>query len=133
MISMTRCAASYLLPLAAGLALAGCGADASAASPPLHPLATAADQCGADAPYATFGDNYSTLELDAKGQDDSDGLTMESIRCVLAKLGVTDAVLRHMMDQTRALDGMQSDEWDGYKARWTFAPGSGLTVVIAQT
>ena len=34
------------------------------------------------------------------------------------------------INTTRALDGTQSDEWDGYKARWTYHPDAGVRITF---
>jgi|1185.fasta_scaffold41226_2 hypothetical protein len=36
------------------------------------------------------------------------------------------------MDKTRALDGMQTDSWPGYTARWTYQPDDALDIIIQQ-
>ena len=48
---------------------------------------------------------------------------------VLTELEVPCYVTSHI-DSTRALDGQQTDEWDGISARWTFHPESGLHLVL---
>lgn len=116
------------------LALAGCGGSAgssSASATDSKPLRAAALGCYLDPAYGVLGDDNTTLTLDGKGQQDSDGLTVEEIGCVLKALAVTDAVVSHISD-TRALDGMQTDSWTGYKARWTYHPDSGLNMIIQQ-
>lgn len=36
------------------------------------------------------------------------------------------------MDSTRALDGMQTAEWDTFEAKWTYHPDDGLDVIITE-
>ena len=49
--------------------------------------------------------------------------------CVLTALGAPTYVLDHL-GATRALDGMQTDEWDGLTARWTFHPDAGANLTV---
>jgi hypothetical protein len=44
-------------------------------------------------------------------------------------LKVPQAVRSHM-EQTRALDGRQTDTWPGFTASWTYHPEQGLDVVV---
>lgn len=75
-------------------------------------------------------DGGSTLTFDMQGDDfgSGDG-TVEALQCLLFELKVPDYVIT-MMDSTRALDGRQSAEWDGYEASWIYHPDSGLDVVF---
>ena len=41
----------------------------------------------------------------------------------------SDYVTQHI-ESTRALDGMQTDEWDDMKARWTYHPDDGLSLTL---
>jgi len=34
------------------------------------------------------------------------------------------------MERTRALDGTQSDTWDGLQASWSYHPDSGINLLI---
>jgi hypothetical protein len=36
------------------------------------------------------------------------------------------------MDNTRALDGMQTASWGNYEASWTYHPDEGLDVVVTE-
>lgn len=120
---------------AALAALAACGsspapAAAPAPTPTVRPLRAAVQTCDLTASaYADLGDDDRTLTLDGAGAEDTGGLTIVQIACVLAALHVTQAVASHM-DATRALDGMQSDEWPGYTARWTYHPDAGFDVTV---
>lgn len=50
--------------------------------------------------------------------------------CVSARLGLPDRV-REQMSATRAIDGMQSEEFDDYRAQWTYHPDDGLRVTYS--
>ena len=100
-------------------------------SPTVTRLEQALNACALDQTYAELGDSNLTLTMDGKGDDDPAGLDVKDIACVMNQLQVTDAVVQHI-DQTRALDGMQTDEWPGFKARWTYHPDSGLQIIVQQ-
>jgi hypothetical protein len=36
------------------------------------------------------------------------------------------------MEQTRALDGRQSETWEDFSASWTYHPDNGLDVLIRE-
>jgi hypothetical protein len=69
------------------------------------------------------------LLFDTKGKEDITGDRLEDVVCVLSKLGIPKSVTAHM-DATRALDGQQTDEWDGIKARWSYHPDSGMRLTL---
>lgn len=48
---------------------------------------------------------------------------------MLEQLDAPDYVTQHI-ESTRALDGMQTDEWDDMKARWTYHPDDGLSLTL---
>lgn len=80
---------------------------------------------------AFIGDGGKTLNMDGEGQEDTSGLPLTDQLCVLGKLQVTSAVLAHMND-TRALDGRQTDAWGDFKAAWTYHPDDGLDLTITR-
>lgn len=51
--------------------------------------------------------------------------------CLEETLGVP-AWLREAMASTRALDGVQVEEFDDYSVRWSFHPDDGMTVVVRE-
>lgn len=51
-------------------------------------------------------------------------------KCVLDKLGAPSGIVERM-SRTRALDGMQTETWPGYKVTWTYHPDSGLDAVFS--
>ena len=123
--------------LTAVLALAGCGAGASGSaesspSPSSYVpgrFEAAKITCRAASPLSDGG---KTLTFDTKGEEDTSGDSIDDMWCVLTKLKITTAVTSHM-ESTRALDGQQTDEWDGVKARWTYHPDSGVGLTLGDT
>ena len=82
-------------------------------------------------PMLVVADKGKTLTLTTagKGGKSASYTDIEDVACVLAKLEVPSYVVSHI-DSTRALDGQQTDEWDGISARWTYHPEDGLHLVL---
>lgn len=82
-----------------------------------------------------YGDTLTELV----GEDDElhDAMTTlglastEDQACVLNELEVPMSVASHM-SSTRALDGTQTDSWDGYEASWTYHPDDGLNLTVTE-
>ena len=89
---------------------------------------TAAEACEL-APLLVVADKGTTLTLTTAGESGVSYTDIEDVACVLAKLEVPSYVVSHI-DSTRALDGQQTDEWDGISARWTYHPEDGLHLVL---
>ena len=93
-------------------------------------LEKAADACNLMT-LLIVGDEGKTLTLTTAGKSGKSAsyTDIEDVACVLTELEVPSYVTSHI-DSTRALDGQQTDEWDGISARWTFHPESGLHMVL---
>ena len=96
-------------------------------------LEKAADTCNLMT-LLIVGDEGKTLTLTTAGKSGKSAsyTDIEDVACVLTELEVPSYVTSHI-DSTRALDGQQTDEWDGISARWTFHPESGLHLVLRET
>ena len=81
---------------------------------------------------ATLGDGGRTLMLDTKGEEDSSGVSIEKVACVLSTVDTPDAVIS-ALDSTRALDGRQHANWDNIDAEWSYHPNSGLNLILTTT
>ena len=83
------------------------------------------------APVLVVADKGKTLTLTTAGKSGKSAsyTDIEDVACVLTKLEVPSYVVSHI-DSTRALDGQQTDEWDGISARWTYHPEDGLHLVL---
>lgn len=92
-------------------------------------LRLAYEACGR---VGDLDDNDRTLFLDMKGEDFGSGdVTIDDIACILIELDAPSYVT-HSMDNTRALDGRQSESWDSFEASWTYHPDQGLDVLIRE-
>jgi hypothetical protein len=78
---------------------------------------------------AVVGDDGATLTLDGKGAEESTGLDITQIACVLFALKTPDAVVAQI-DGTRSLDGRQSATWGDVSASWTYHPDNGLDMIL---
>ena len=76
-------------------------------------------------------DGGRTLLLEGQGTESVGGLTIEDFECVLDGLDAPQSVIAKI-GQTRALDGRQSSEWDGFEASYTYHPDSGMSMVITK-
>ncbi len=81
---------------------------------------------------SAVADRGRTLIFDTKGSNDGTGHAMSDVACVLNLLLIPQAVVTHI-DSTRALDGQQTDTWEGINARWTYHPNTGLTLTLVDT
>ena len=109
--------------------LAACQSAKEPELPPQTKIQAAASACGIS-PVRVV-DQGKTLMLDTQGREDMSGDSTAVVGCILNVLGAPQSVAAHM-DQTRALDGMQTAEWGGINARWTFHPSAGMTLVLTE-
>jgi hypothetical protein len=80
-----------------------------------------------------LGDGGKTLVLDGLGKDRNSGsLSVQQEMCVLNAID-TPSYVTAAMQQTRALDGRQSQTWGNFQASWTYHPDDGLDVVLRET
>lgn len=96
-----------------------------AATPTRDPMEQVAASCGVSA--ASDGQSITVRTASAKA---AGGKSVKDVACVLAGLKAPQHIYS-LIDATRALDGMQSESWGDYVARWTYHPDNGLTIVIA--
>ncbi|WP_341935300.1 hypothetical protein MRBLWO14_000945 [Microbacterium sp. LWO14-1.2] len=95
------------------------------------PFEAAIEDCNLEgSAYIRVGDDGDTLLIDTQG-DDSPGARFTDTACVLVALGVPDSTVARM-DSTRAMDGVQSDEFDGIKAQWSYHPDNGLDLILTR-
>lgn len=79
-----------------------------------------------------LSDADKTMFLDGEGNDSGSGtLDTGQIVCILEALD-TPTYVTTAMENTRALDGRQSEEWEGFETSWTFHPDEGLNVLIRE-
>jgi len=80
-----------------------------------------------------LADEGTTLHFNVGGKSDSSDPTPPAapgdVVCVLTELGIPVSV-RVKMARTTALQGVQTDIWDGIEASWTYHPDNGLDVIL---
>lgn len=91
------------------------------------PLRAAYSACGQPGEIA---DNDRTLVLDTPGK--SGGMStadLADVACVLKNLEAPTYVTAKL-EQTSAMSGQVSEEWDGIQATWTYHPDRGLALIL---
>lgn len=117
------------LIVAACVAVSHWSATASApgvTAPTKGPMEQMAASCGVSA-----APDGQSITMRTAGAKTSGGKSVKDVACVLAGLKAPQHIYS-LIDATRALDGMQSESWGDYVARWTYHPDNGLTIVIAR-
>lgn len=102
--------------------LAGCGGGAMT----IEKAAKACDSA------LVVDDDGRSITFDTKGEEDygdDDSTPLGSVDCMFTNLKVPDAIVERI-EHTRALDGVQSADWDKYHASWSYHPDSGMFLVV---
>lgn len=106
------------------LLLTACGGNSG------YDFAAITEEC--DVPtttaYSRLLDDGAGYAMNTRGEE-SHGVTDRAFACVLHKIDIPDSVLARM-NATRALDGMQTAEWDNITAAWTYHPKDGLSIIL---
>lgn len=85
--------------------------------------------------YTSFGSEEGFLIINGAFQQENNNNTFQGavsgyvMTCVLDSLDAP-AVVRSHLTGTRALDGVQEDTWDGFSARWSYHPNSGMDLAV---
>lgn len=125
-----------------------CDGDVELPAPPVDttgwpdtPLAFVAELCSVpdewshpdddlpDFRYSPTDDSLTIYGAGAEDHPDRGEAVFDTMICVLGLSGVPDRVISQI-SSTRALDGMQTAEWDGFAAQWTFHPDAGMNLTI---
>lgn len=125
---LTKALGALALVAAVCVAVSYWSARASApeaATPAKEPMEQVAASCGVSA--ASDG---RSITVHTAGAKTVGGKSVKDVACILAGLKAPQHIYS-LIDATRALDGMQSESWGDYVARWTYHPDNGLTIVIA--
>lgn len=77
-------------------------------------------------------DGGTTLIVNTKPEDeDALGLSSLALECVYEELDVPSHITARI-GATRALDGRQDGEWDGFEASWGYHPDAGANLIVVQ-
>jgi hypothetical protein len=96
---------------------------------PRSPFETAQTKCDQTHAGTRISDGGKTLLVDTVGGEDYSGIPITGLACLVNELEIPSAVVAHI-DSTRALDGRQEDEWDGFTASWSYHPDEGLDMIV---
>lgn len=108
--------------------IAGLASGVVAAARP-SPIAAAIETCEVETNlWISVGDSGDSLSMDSFGEE-TDGADFDDIFCMLDELDTPDSVIKRI-NSTRALDGRQNADWDGFSASWGYHPDNGLDIVI---
>jgi hypothetical protein len=98
-------------------------------------LAAAEAECNKGRSGGDLADGGKTLIIDLRGTSPAEqirgAMDADTFACILGHLETPSSVTAHI-EGTRALDGQQTDSWDGFSARWTYHPDHGLQMTIEQ-
>lgn len=90
-------------------------------------LEVAVQSCGLESGESIFLDQDGQgLYVDGEG-DNTEGLEVEDVVCIVSALDAPDSVVSRMANTT-ALMGQQTAKWDGITALWNYHPDSGLDI-----
>lgn len=85
------------------------------------------NRCGITSINASVLDGGEAVEMTRVTK--YDGPTYSELICLLQGLRAPSAIEAEI-GQTRALDGRQTDGWDGYSISWGYHPDDGASIVI---
>ena len=101
----------------------------AAAAPTTKPTTVLEEAARACALSARPQDLGHTLTLDNVGAKEYPGPDdYDDARCLFNELHIPSYVVDHI-GQTRALDGTQTDSWEGMNARWNYHPDNGMNIM----
>lgn len=75
------------------------------------------------------GDEGKTVSIDVWGEEDTTGASYAIQACIIAELDAPTRVIKHI-EQTTAMDGRQTESWDGITIDWSYHPDRGSDMVI---
>lgn len=125
-----------------------CDGDVELPPPPVDttgwpdtPLAFIAELCSVsdewahpddDSPdfrYSPADDSITIYGAGAEDHPEQGEVVFDTMICVIGMSSPPDRVISQISN-TRALDGMQSAEWDGFAAQWNYHPDAGMNFTM---
>ena len=86
------------------------------------------DTCGTSS-GVSLSDNGTTISVDTMGEEDWSGATYSDLVCIIDAVGTPSYINENIMS-TRALDGRQTQEFDGIEVSYSYHPDSGMDIVF---
>lgn len=118
-----------LIVIGAAVAVVAIGAVIFSSSLPT-PLETAYTECGGEyLAGITLAEDGKSMLLDMQGEEDFYGADYSDISCVLTALEVPE-IVTSQISITTSLMGLQTANWSGIVASWTYHPDLGLDMTL---
>lgn len=86
------------------------------------------DSCGTPS-GVSVSDNGTTISVDTMGEEDYSGATYGDLVCIIGAVGTPTYVNDGIMS-VRAMDGRQTQEFDGIVVSYSYHPNSGMDIVF---
>ena len=86
------------------------------------------ESCGTPA-GVSVSDEGKTIAVDTMGDEEYSGASYGDLVCIINAVGTPSYVNSNIMS-VRALDGRQSDEFDGIEVSYSFHPDNGMDIVF---
>lgn len=121
-----------LSSVVASLSLAAaCGGGDDPPTPDAAPLAGIDDRCLPEPIQGvSVADHGDSVVVVAHLQQITYGYKVTRVlKCIVTETGGPSSLVDRVW-QTSAIDGQLDEEWDGYEANWSYAPGSGLHFAV---
>jgi hypothetical protein len=87
------------------------------------------EACGYPPSGVTVSDEGRTISIDGMGEEDYSGASYGDLICIIEAIETPDYIYNNIM-ATRALDGRQTQEFDGIEVSYSFHPDSGANIVF---
>lgn len=124
-----RIPTKILIPVGVAAAVLAVGVVIFSSSLPT-PLETAYQDCGGEyLAGITIADDGKSMLLDMQGEEDLFGADYSDISCVLNALEVPE-IVSSQISITTSLMGVQTADWSGITASWTYHPDLGLDMTL---
>jgi hypothetical protein len=117
----TKIVAAGIVSVVAVLGLTGCAGS-------FDLFQKAYSSCGTPA-GVSVSDNGTTISVDTMGDSEYSGASYSDLVCVIDAVGTPSYINDNIMS-VRAIDGRQSDEFNGIVVSYSFHPDNGMDIVF---
>lgn len=117
----TKIVAAGIVSVVAVLGLTGCAGS-------FDLFQKAYDSCGTSS-GVSVSDEGTTISVDTMGEEDYSGATYEDLVCIIGAVG-TPSYINDGIMSVRAMDGRQTQEFDGIVVSYSYHPNSGMDIVF---
>lgn len=117
----TKIVAAGIVSVVAVLGLTGCAGQYDL-------FQKAYDSCGTPS-GVSVSDEGTTISVDTMGEEDYSGATYGDLVCIIGAVG-TPSYINDGIMSVRAMDGRQTQEFDGIVVSYSYHPNSGMDIVF---